>query len=79
MEKTEELEFQIGVSKNLQALISQLCDKTGYDALTVTTFIHQLSGEYVKMMKKEFKKMLKDRVKYETELKKDIETLIEEV
>ena len=75
----EEMEFQIGVSANLQALISQIVDKTNYDPISVTAFIHQLSGLYLEQMKAEWKLLCADREKYEADLKKDIETLIEEV
>lgn len=75
----EEIEFQVGVTANLQALISQIVDKTNYDPISVTAFIHQLSGFYLEQMKSEWKLLCADREKYETELKKDIETLIEEV
>lgn len=75
----EEIEFQIGVSANLQALISQIVDKTNYDPFSVTSFIHQLSGFYLENMKKEWKNLCKDRAEFEENVKKDIEDLISEV
>ncbi len=75
----EEMEFQIGVSANLQALISQIVDKTNYDPISVTAFIHQLSGFYLEGMKKEWKNLCKDRGEFEEELKKDVEDLAESV
>lgn len=59
-------ELQIYVSESLQLMASKTID-AGYDAYTVFATIEDLAKMYKKNIKKEFKKLVADRKKYEEE------------
>lgn len=64
-DKIEEL--QIYISNSLQVMASQAIDNGNFDAYTVFATTEELAKIYKNNIKKEWKKLVKNRKKYEEE------------